>query len=117
MKTKYQIRAICKGYEMPFSYSIICEDSKEELIKNLKNSYSTGFDLNEEDIELIIKPKPIKKYRFTYKYKDCVINLILNGTDQLDAFKEFNKYAKKFKLPLNSNTNIKVKELKVVNNI
>ena len=35
MKTKYQIRAICKGYEMPFSYSIICEDSKEELIKNL----------------------------------------------------------------------------------
>ena len=59
----------------------------------------------------------MKTFRFIYKYKNSVINLILNGADQLEAFKEFNKYAKKFKLPLNSNTNIKVKELRMVNNI
>jgi hypothetical protein len=55
MKTKYQIRAICKGYEIPFIYSIIWEDSKEALINKLKMCYSTGFNIKEEEVELIIK--------------------------------------------------------------
>ena len=59
----------------------------------------------------------MKLFRFTYKYKDSVINLILKGCDQLDAFKEFNIYAKKFKLPINNKINIKIKELRTVNNI
>lgn len=112
MKTKYEIRAICKGVEMPFIYYIIWEESKEALINKLKMSYTTGFNINEEDVELIIKGKAMKKYRFTYKYKDCVINLVLEGTDELDAFKEFNKYAKRFKLPMNYKMNVKVKELR-----
>lgn len=59
----------------------------------------------------------MKLFRFTYKYKDSVINLILKGYDQLDAFKEFNIYANKFKLPINNKINIKIKELRTVNNI
>ena len=39
----------------------------------------------------------MKTFRFTYKYKDNLINLILTGKDELDALKEFDKYAKKFK--------------------
>lgn len=112
MKNKYEVRVICNGVESPFVTYIICEDSKEEVIKNLKLSYSTGFNIEEENIEIIIKEIPLKKYRFTYKYKECVINLILYGTDELDAFKEFDKYAKRFKLPINYKANIKVKELR-----
>jgi len=57
----------------------------------------------------------MKTFRFTYKYKDNLINLILTGKDELDALKEFDKYAKKFKLPMNNKINIKVKELRTVN--
>ena len=57
----------------------------------------------------------MKTFRFTYKYKDNLINLILIGKDELDALKEFDKYAKKFKLPMNNKINIKVKELRTVN--
>ena len=57
----------------------------------------------------------MKTYRFTYKYKNTLINLILTGKDELDALKEFDKYAKKFKLPINNKMNIKVKELRTVN--
>ena len=57
----------------------------------------------------------MKTFRFTYKYKDNLINLILTGKDELDALKEFDKYAKKFKLPMNNMVNIKVKELRTVN--
>lgn len=57
----------------------------------------------------------MKTFRFTYRYKDNLINLILTGKDELDALKEFDKYAKKFKLPMNNMVNIKVKELRTVN--
>lgn len=57
----------------------------------------------------------MKTFRFTYRYKDNLINLILTGKDELDALKEFDKYAKKFKLPINNMVNIKVKELRTVN--
>ena len=57
----------------------------------------------------------MKTFRFTYKYKDNLINLILTGKDELDALKEFDKYAKKFKFPMNNKINIKVKELRTVN--
>ena len=57
----------------------------------------------------------MKTYRFTYKYKNTLINLILTGIDELDALKSFEEYAKKFKLPMNNKINIKVKELRTVN--
>ena len=49
----------------------------------------------------------MKTYRFTYKYKNTLINLILTGIDELDALKSFEEYAKKFKLPMNNKMNIK----------
>ena len=112
MKSRYEVRAICNGIKSQFIMQITCEDSKEELIAKLKNSYSTGFNIKEENIEIIVKEIPLKKYRFTYKYKECGINIILYGTDELDAFKEFNKYAKRFKLPTDYKMNVKVKELR-----
>jgi len=112
MKSRYEVRAICNGIKSRFVMQITCEDSKEELITKLKNSYSTGFNIKEENIEIIVKEIPLKKYRFTYKYKECGINIILYGTDELDAFKEFNKYAKRFKLPTDYKMNVKVKELR-----
>ena len=57
----------------------------------------------------------MKTFRFTYKYKNTLINLILKGIDELDALKSFEKYANKFKLPINNKMNIKVKELRTVN--
>ena len=112
MKTKYEVRAICNGIQDPFIGYYIWEDSKEALIDRIKMCYSTGFNIPEENIELIIREIPLKKYRFTYEYKECVINLVLYGTDELDAFKEFNRYAKRFKLPTNYKMHVKVKELR-----
>ena len=57
----------------------------------------------------------MKTFRFTYKYKNTLINLVLTGIDELDALKSFEKYANKFKLPINNKMNIKVKELRTVN--
>ena len=57
----------------------------------------------------------MKTLRFTYKYKNTLINLVLTGVDELDALKSFEKYANKFKLPINNKMNIKVKELRTVN--
>lgn len=57
----------------------------------------------------------MKTFRFTYKYKNSLINLILKGIDELDALKSFEQYANKFKLPINNKMNIKVKELRTVN--
>lgn len=57
----------------------------------------------------------MKTFRFTYKYKNTLINLILKGIDELDALKSFEQYANKFKLPINNKINIKVKELRTVN--
>lgn len=57
----------------------------------------------------------MKTFRFTYKYKNTLINLILKGIDELDALKSFEQYANKFKLPINNKMNIKVKELRTVN--
>lgn len=57
----------------------------------------------------------MKTFRFTYKYKNTLINLVLTGVDELDALKSFEKYANKFKLPINNKMNIKVKELRTVN--
>ena len=57
----------------------------------------------------------MKTFRFTYKYKNTLINLILTGIDELDALKSFEQYANKFKLPINNKMNIKVKELRTVN--
>ena len=112
MKSRYEVRAICNGIKSRIIMQITCEDSKEEIIAKLKNRYRTWFNIKEEDIEIIVKEIPLKKYRFTYKYKECVINLVLYGTDELDAFKEFDKYAKRFKLPIDYKMNIKVKELR-----
>ena len=39
----------------------------------------------------------MKTFRFTYKYKNTLINLILTGIDELDALKSFEQYANKFK--------------------
>ena len=112
MKSKYEVRVKCNGMLDPFIMYYIWEDGKEALVDRIKMCYSTGFNIKEENIEVIIKEIPLKKYRFTYKYKECVINLILYGTDELDAFKEFDKYAKRFKLPMNYKMNVKVKELR-----
>ena len=57
----------------------------------------------------------MKTFRFTYKYKNTLINLVLTGVDELDALKSFEKYVNKFKLPINNKMNIKVKELRTVN--
>ena len=57
----------------------------------------------------------MKTFRFTYKYKNTLINLILKGIDELDALKSFEQYAIKFKLPINNKMKIKVKELRTVN--
>ena len=48
----------------------------------------------------------MKTFRFTYKYKNTLINLVLTGVDELDALKSFEKYANKFKLPINNKMNI-----------
>ena len=55
MKSKYEVRTICRGFEIPFRMIVTCEESKEEVERKIRNSYVTGFNLKEEEVEIIIK--------------------------------------------------------------
>ena len=53
-----------------------------------------------------------KKFKFVYIYKDTKMNLILIGDDELEAFNSFLINAKRFKLPLNSEVHIFIKQMR-----
>ena len=76
MKTKYEVRAICNGIQDPFIGYYIWEDSKEALIDRIKMCYSTGFNIPEENIELIIKEIPLRKIGEGIDIARCVKWLI-----------------------------------------
>lgn len=50
-----------------------------------------------------------KKYRIKYKYRKTIMNFVFYANDQLDALKQFIYQAERFKLPLNSSINLKIK--------
>lgn len=50
-----------------------------------------------------------KKYKIKYKYRKTTMNFVFYANDQLDALKQFIYQAERFKLPLNSSINLKIK--------